>query len=78
MTAKTTEGTMHVKARVDYLLCQGHTICAMIAPTVFELNDIDGTASAITGVVTSDDEAAVRDAAQSCPEQAIILTETLE
>ena len=32
-----------VKVRVDSERCQGHTLCSMIAPDSFELNDIDGT-----------------------------------
>ncbi|SPM32352.1 ferredoxin, partial [Mycobacterium rhizamassiliense] len=34
-----------VKAFVDSRRCQGHTLCAMIAPHAFQLNDIDGSAS---------------------------------
>ena len=32
-----------MKVCVDSERCQGHTLCAMIAPDSFELNDIDGT-----------------------------------
>ena len=64
-----------MKAWVDPQRCQGHTLCSMIAPDSFELSDIDGSASAIDEVVPADREEAVREAAQSCPEQAIIITE---
>jgi ferredoxin len=47
----------------------------MIAPDSFQLSDIDGSASAIDDVVPADREDTVREAAQSCPEQAIIITE---
>jgi ferredoxin len=64
-----------MKVSVDPDKCQGHTLCAMRAPTVFQLSEIDGHAS------TSDDDVApelwedVREAARSCPEQAVDITE---
>jgi len=60
-----------VRVRVDQQRCQGHTLCAMIAPNSFELSDIDGTSSPVSEVVPPEYEKAVREAAQSCPEQAI-------
>lgn len=60
-----------MKVRVDGERCQGHTLCAMIAPDSFLLDDVDGTASPANEVVPGDQEDAVREAAQSCPEQAI-------
>ena len=50
-------------------------MCAMIAPDSFELSDIDGTASPVNEVVPADQEDAVREAVQSCPEQAISIEE---
>lgn len=64
-----------MKVSVDGQRCQGHTLCAMIAPDSFELDDVDGTASPVTEVVPSDQEDAVREAVQSCPEQAISVDE---
>ncbi|MCB0942273.1 MAG: ferredoxin [Mycolicibacterium sp.] len=64
-----------MKVRVDQEKCQGHTLCAMIAPDMFQLSDIDGSSSAVTEVVPAGQEAAVREAAQSCPEQAILIDE---
>ncbi|WP_059017723.1 ferredoxin [Mycobacterium sp. M26] len=64
-----------MKVRVDQDRCQGHTLCAMIAPEMFVLSDIDGSSSAVTEVVPVDQEDAVREAAQSCPEQAILIDE---
>ncbi len=64
-----------MKVRVDKDRCQGHTLCAMIAPDMFELSEIDGSSSAVTELVPADQENAVREAAQSCPEQAIIIDE---
>ncbi len=62
-----------MKVRVDSDRCQGHTLCSMIAPESFELDDIEGHASAVTEDVPADQEDAVREAAQSCPEQAILI-----
>jgi len=45
----------------------------MIAPDSFELTEIDGTASPVGGDVAAEYQAAVLDAARSCPEQAISL-----
>lgn len=62
-----------MKVWVDPERCQGHTLCAMIAPYSFQLSDIDGSSSAVNEVVPDDQVDQVREAAQSCPEQAIIL-----
>jgi ferredoxin len=63
-----------MKIRVDPEKCQGHTLCAMRAPDLFELDEIDGHSSAVTDEVPADQEADAREAARSCPEQAIILS----
>ena len=60
---------------VDPERCQGHTLCAMIAPDSFQLSDIDGSSSAVNDVVPDDQLDQVREAAQSCPEQAIIVSD---
>ncbi|BBX09032.1 ferredoxin [Mycolicibacterium aichiense] len=64
-----------MKVRVDQDRCQGHTLCAMIAPDMFELSDIDGSSSPVTEEVPADQIELVREAAQSCPEQAILIEE---
>jgi ferredoxin len=61
-----------VKVWVDSERCQGHAVCSMIAPDSFQLSDIDGSSSAIGEVVPADREDQVRQAAHSCPEQAIM------
>jgi ferredoxin len=60
-----------VKVQVDLERCQGHTLCAMIAPEAFELDEIDGHSSPISEVVPPSLEAKVREAVRSCPERAI-------
>ena len=62
-----------MKVSVDGQRCQGHTLCSMIAPESFELDDVDGHASPVSEVVPCDQEDQVREAAQSCPEQAIVI-----
>jgi ferredoxin len=64
-----------VKVWVDPDRCQGHTLCSMIAPDSFQLSDIDGSASAVSELVAADQQDQVREAAQSCPEQAIVITD---
>ena len=63
-----------MRVRVDAERCQGHTLCAMIAPKVFQLDDIDGHSSAAGEDVPTDQEEQVREAAHSCPEQAIFIS----
>ena len=60
-----------MKVRVDPERCQGHTLCAMIAPALFTLNDEDGHSTAIDGEVPADLESKAAEAIRSCPEQAI-------
>jgi ferredoxin len=62
-----------VKVSVDGDRCQGHTLCAMIAPDSFELDDVDGHASPTSEVVPGDQEDVVKEAVHSCPEQAIVI-----
>lgn len=62
-----------MKVSVDGTRCQGHTLCAMIAPDSFVLDDVDGHSSPVNEVVPPDQEDLVREAAQSCPEQAIVI-----
>jgi ferredoxin len=65
------EGRSDVKVHVDPERCQGHTLCAMIAPALFTLDDVDGHSSAIDGEVPAGLEAKADEAIRSCPEQAI-------
>lgn len=60
-----------MKVHVDSGRCQGHTLCAMAAPDVFELSEIDGHASPVSEDVPSGLEDQVFEATRSCPEQAI-------
>ncbi|WP_327116861.1 ferredoxin [Nocardia sp. NBC_01730] len=60
-----------MKVQVDSQRCQGHTLCAMIAPNSFELSELDGHSSPVDEDVPVEEQDKVREAAHSCPEQAI-------
>ncbi|MFD0854140.1 ferredoxin [Actinomadura adrarensis] len=63
-----------MQVKVDGSRCQGHTLCAMIAPDAFELDEIDGHSSPVSEVVAAGQEEQVREAARSCPERAISIS----
>ncbi|MBX7435435.1 ferredoxin [Mycobacterium sp. Y57] len=56
--------------RVDPRLCEGHGICAELAPDIFDLGD-DDVVTIATERPGPEREAAVRAAAAACPRQAI-------
>ena len=60
-----------MKVKVDQERCQGHTLCAMKAPQIFELDDIDGHSSATAEDVPAELEQQAIAAVRSCPERAI-------
>lgn len=63
-----------MKVKVDSERCQGHTLCAMAAPELFELSDIDGHATAVDKDVPAHLGETAREASRSCPEQAVSLS----
>lgn len=63
-----------MKVEVDPQRCQGHTLCAMAAPALFELSDIDGHATVLDADVPADLRERAREASQTCPEQAISIS----
>jgi ferredoxin len=67
----TSEEGLTMKVKVDGSICQGHTLCAMAAPKVFQLDDEDGHAREVSEDVPTDLEPAAVEASRSCPEQAI-------
>lgn len=54
--------------------CQGHGRCAMIAPSLFDLDDA-GQALVLLDPVPGSDLPDVEEAVMSCPEQAIALAD---
>jgi ferredoxin len=65
-----------MKVAVDQERCQGHTLCAMKAPEVFQLDDIDGHSTPVSPDVPTGQEPNVISAVKSCPERAISVQET--
>ncbi len=63
-----------MQVHVDTSRCQGHALCAMTAPELFDLNDDDGHATAVVGTVSTELEAEARTAEAGCPERAAIIT----
>ncbi|NLG17573.1 MAG: ferredoxin [Fibrobacter sp.] len=63
-----------MKASVDQNTCIGCELCPTICPDVFRMED-DGLAITIVSVVPSDVEDQAREAAESCPVQAIAIEE---
>jgi ferredoxin len=59
-----------MRVRVDRELCSGVGNCVVVAPKVFKL---DQQNKAVAADASSVDEEVLWDAAQSCPENAIIL-----
>jgi ferredoxin len=64
------KGEQVMKARVDQDMCIGSAVCVSTAPDVFEL-DVEGL-STVAGSTEGKDEV-LRQAAENCPVQAIIL-----
>jgi ferredoxin len=65
------EEEFDVKVSVDTKRCVGHARCNVVAPEAFDLDD-DGYAVVIATSDASPDD--LRNAADSCPEQAITVT----
>jgi ferredoxin len=63
---------MHIK--VDYALCCGSAMCTSIAPRYFEL-DPGGKLKVLQEEVEADDVAAVDEAINCCPTEAISLAD---
>lgn len=61
-----------MKAEVDAAKCQGHARCWEICPEVFVLDD-EGFGSVQDPDVPVELEAKAREAADNCPERAIVL-----
>ena len=59
-----------MKVKVDRELCIGLSNCVAIAPTVFQLDDEN---KAVVRDPSSADDQTIMEAAESCPQNAIIL-----
>jgi ferredoxin len=63
-----------MRIRVDLNRCEGHTLCAMAAPTLIRLRDQDGRAEVVDRDLDEAEILLAQRAASSCPEQAISVT----
>ena len=63
-----------MKVKVDPSICQGHGMCYLYCPDIFQLSDEDGHAYVLSEDVPEGLVDAVELAVRSCPEQAISLT----
>jgi ferredoxin len=61
-----------MKASIDDGRCRGHGVCTTVCPDVFAMTD-DGYAEAIVDEVPAGLEASAREAAEACPENAVVL-----
>lgn len=62
-----------MKIRIDMERCQGHQMCAIVAPEVFGSDDEGYGTVLIDGEVPIEQEELARRAAASCPEQAVVV-----
>ncbi len=63
-----------MRVSVDLTVCQGHGVCHMSAPEVFDLDEQDGHAVVQLDPVPAALEDEAQLAADSCPERAIAVT----
>ena len=63
------------RAIVNPDLCQGHTLCNMAAPDIFQLRDEDGHAYVVVDELTPEQVALAHRAELGCPERAITVEE---
>ena len=63
-----------MRVRLDEEACQGHGRCYMLAPAVFDSDDL-GHCVVLTESVAPEHEAAAREGVENCPERALSLTE---
>ena len=65
-----------MKVEIDATRCQGHNRCMVLAPEIFEVDDLGFARVRDPGSqVPADFQEAVRRAVGSCPEFAITLTQ---
>lgn len=63
-----------MRVHVDDDQCAGHSVCWSLCPEVFAISDAGYAITVVTEVPT-EHEAAVRTAADRCPERAISVSE---
>ncbi|MGE0386384.1 MAG: ferredoxin [Gammaproteobacteria bacterium] len=64
-----------MQVNVDPDLCQGHTLCAKVAPGIFVLDPATRVSRCTLAQFTEEQKALVRKARGACPERAITVQE---
>ncbi len=64
-----------MKVTVDADKCQGHNRCVVVAPELFEIDDLGYAHEVNGGVVPTELEEKARLAVANCPEHAITITD---
>jgi ferredoxin len=64
-----------VRVHVDQQKCQGHNRCAVLAPDLFEVDELGMASAKGGGVVPAGREDAAQLAADNCPEYAVEIIE---
>ncbi|MEU7693816.1 ferredoxin [Microbispora hainanensis] len=64
-----------MRVSVDLNVCQGHGVCYMTNPEIFQPREEDGQALVVIDEIPADLQDAAVLAQQSCPERAISVTE---
>ncbi|GAB2982223.1 ferredoxin [Amycolatopsis acidiphila] len=62
-----------MRIAVDAQRCQGHALCAVVAPDLFDLSEEDGHAVPWAAAVPAGREAEAEHAEAGCPERAVEL-----
>jgi ferredoxin len=63
-----------MRAHVDLNVCQGHGVCHMSAPDVFDLDEEDGHSIVKVDPIPAELEDGAQLGADSCPERAITIS----
>ena len=61
---------------VDRAVCEGHGLCALTSPGVFEVDD-DGFSNVLVDEITPDLEAAAKAGVNACPVAALQLADSM-
>jgi ferredoxin len=64
-----------VRVHVDQQKCQGHNRCAVLAPDLFEVDELGMASAKGDGNVPPGREEAAHLAVDNCPEYAVTITE---